>query len=107
MTRNRLLRLKGAMCAMPRKAASARRRTAILAAALACFQAKGVRATTIDDVHRQAGVSVGSIYHHFASKEQLARTVYVEGLRAYQSALLQDLARYRTARAGIEGIIGF
>ena len=92
---------------MSRKATSARRRTAILAAALACFQAKGVRATTIGDVHRQAGVSVGSIYHHFADKQQLARTAYVEGLQAYQSALLQELVHYRTARAGIESIIGF
>ena len=32
----------------------------------------------------RARASIGSIYHHFRSKEQLAAALYVEGLRDYQ-----------------------
>ena len=40
------------------------RRRRILDAALECFDAKGVAATTIEDICAGAGLSVGSIYHH-------------------------------------------
>src|SRR5579884_1890407 len=92
---------------MSRKDASALRRQAILTAALWCFTAQGVYATTLEDIRRAAGVSIGSIYHHFASKELLARSVYVEGVHAYQAAVLAELAQHDTARAGIEGLVRF
>ena len=48
------------------------RKQAILEAALAAFLQKGVLATTIDDVRERSGASVGSIYHHYGSKEGIA-----------------------------------
>jgi len=36
------------------------------------------------DIRVRARASIGSIYHHFRSKEQLAAALYVEGLRDYQ-----------------------
>ena len=50
---------------------SAERRTAILAAALDEFAARGFAATRLDDVARRAGVAKGTIYLHFADKEAL------------------------------------
>lgn len=47
-------------------------RTRLLDAALHVIRAKGYVATTIDDVCHQAGVTKGSFFHHFKSKEQLA-----------------------------------
>ena len=47
------------------------RRAHILDAAQACFARQGYRATSMDDVVRESGLSVGAIYTYFASKEDL------------------------------------
>lgn len=43
----------------------------ILSSALACFDECGLEATTIEMIRERAGSSVGSIYHHFTSKDGL------------------------------------
>jgi AcrR family transcriptional regulator len=97
--------------AIARSTADARhatdRRTRILAGALDCFQRKGYGATTIEDVRRQSGASIGSIYHHFDGKEDIAARLYVEGLTTYQQGSLRSLARARTARTTIAAAVGF
>ena len=45
------------------------RRAQILAAALSCFASKGYHPATMDDLARAAGLSKGSLYWHFESKE--------------------------------------
>lgn len=47
-------------------------RTRILDAALEVFRHKGYTATTVDDLCRAAGVTKGSFFHHFESKEASA-----------------------------------
>jgi AcrR family transcriptional regulator len=47
------------------------RRTQILAAAMSCFARQGYHATSMDDVVRESGLSVGAIYSYFPSKEDL------------------------------------
>jgi TetR/AcrR family transcriptional regulator, transcriptional repressor for nem operon len=47
-------------------------RTTLLDAALGCIRAQGYAATTVDDLCRAAGVSKGSFFHYFRSKEDLA-----------------------------------
>ena len=47
------------------------RREQILAAAMACFARQGYHATSMDDVVRESGLSVGAIYTYFSSKEDL------------------------------------
>jgi TetR/AcrR family transcriptional repressor of nem operon len=47
-------------------------RTSLLDAALKVIRSKGYSATTVDDVCAAAGVTKGSFFHHFASKEDLA-----------------------------------
>ena len=47
-------------------------RTRLLDAALRVIRAKGLSATRVDDICEAAGLSKGSFFHHFASKEQLA-----------------------------------
>jgi TetR/AcrR family transcriptional repressor of nem operon len=46
-------------------------RTRLLDAARDVIRAKGYTATTVDDICKTAGVTKGSFFHHFASKEQL------------------------------------
>lgn len=48
-------------------------RDRILAAAGRVFSAKGFHSSTIADVVRESGLSVGAIYTYFASKEELFR----------------------------------
>jgi TetR/AcrR family transcriptional regulator, transcriptional repressor for nem operon len=44
----------------------------LLDAALHVIRAKGYTATTIDDICQHAGVTKGSFFHHFKSKDELA-----------------------------------
>lgn len=48
-----------------------RKRAAILAAALAEFEARGYRETSMDRIAETARVSKRTVYNHFASKESL------------------------------------
>ncbi|MEP0774596.1 MAG: TetR/AcrR family transcriptional regulator [Acidobacteriota bacterium] len=54
---------------------SQRSREQILNAALALFSQRGFRATSVRDIATTAGVSTGSVYHHFADKEAIYRTL--------------------------------
>ena len=47
------------------------RRAQILEAALQCFASKGFHTATMDDLVRASGLSKGSLYWHFESKEQV------------------------------------
>lgn len=89
----------------PPPAGPSPRRAAILAAALEVFTEKGVGGATIEDVRRVSGASVGSIYHHFGSKEELAAALYAEGLRRYQEGFLAALTGARGAQAGVRAAV--
>jgi AcrR family transcriptional regulator len=51
------------------------RPTEILEAALACFAEKGFAATKLDDVAARAGITRGTLYLYFTSKEELFKAV--------------------------------
>jgi AcrR family transcriptional regulator len=84
---------------------AASRREAILAAALRCFVREGYSATTIEDIRRESGASVGSLYHHFGGKDGIAAALYVESLASYQAAFLAVLEEHDDARAGVESLV--
>lgn len=86
---------------------SASRRLQIILSALECFNDKGYMQASIGDVCRKSKTSVGSIYHHFKSKEQLAAAVYLEGIRQYQQGFVVELGKCKSAKRGIENIIRF
>jgi AcrR family transcriptional regulator len=90
-----------------RAVASEARRRDILGAALESFSRVGFAAATMEDIRRGARASTGSIYHHFASKEQLAAALYVEGLRDYQRGFVRVLARHRAAQAGVRAMVDY
>ena len=87
---------------VPRPTASAPRRRRkearpgeLTAAALELFVEKGFAATRLEDVAARAGVSKGTLYLYFDSKESLFRAVIEEGMVASLSAAEQLLSEYQ------------
>jgi AcrR family transcriptional regulator len=83
----------------------ATRRDTILSAALTAFTEHGVAGASIDDIRRGSGASVGSIYHHFGGKDELAGTLYLEGLTDYQRGFIATLRQAGSTRDGVEGVV--
>jgi AcrR family transcriptional regulator len=69
------------------------------AAALALFVEKGFAATRLDDVAARAGVSKGTLYLYFESKEALFKAVIEEGMVAALAAAEERLSDYQGSAA--------
>ena len=76
-------------------ARSARTRRALLDAARALFAEKGFAATGREEIAARAGVTRGALYHHFASKTEVAAAV-VEELEGELVELVVAAARQGT-----------
>ena len=85
--------------------AAAPAREAVLDAALALFARRGYEATTVEEIRRVSGASIGSIYHHFGGKEGIAAALYLRALTDYQAGFLAALHARRGPRAGIEAVV--
>ncbi|MEO3758353.1 TetR family transcriptional regulator KstR2 [Mycobacterium sp. B14F4] len=59
----------------PATSQPASRRDELLELAAAMFAERGLRATTVRDIADSAGILSGSLYHHFASKEEMVDEV--------------------------------
>ena len=57
------------------KEEAARTREAILEGALACFDRYGITSATVEQIAREAGVTRGAVYHHFAGKREILRAI--------------------------------
>lgn len=67
-------------------------RRAIERAALATLCARGYRATTLEEVGDQVGITRGTVLHHFHSKAELLSAVVDPFLRAFGDLLLHACA---------------
>jgi len=86
---------------------SKKRTSDIIRAALECFTESGFNNTSMTDICTRANASIGSIYHHFKSKEQLASAVYLEGIEVYQSGILEIFGQEKDALKGISSVIEY
>jgi AcrR family transcriptional regulator len=84
---------------------AADRKAAILGAALSAFSSKGIDATTIDDIRQYSQASVGSIYHHFRTKEGIAAALFAQGLDDYWGQLLYSVKMARTGEQAIHSLV--
>lgn len=75
---------------MPRDAEATRRR--ILAVALTLFREKGFAKTTMREVAREAGLSLGAAYHHFDGKQAIVQEYYAQQNAAHEDAVRAALA---------------
>jgi len=64
-------------------------RNKVLETALNLFSEFGYFNTSIHDIRRTAGVSTGAIYHHFANKEALAKSLYDDLLQQMDEVISQ------------------
>lgn len=62
-------------------------RQRILDAAAKAFARRGCDQATVQEIAAEAGVAVGSVYHHFSGKTDLARAVLAERIAADLDAL--------------------
>jgi len=84
---------------------SSGRKAAILEAALDCFCDEGFDSASIEDICEKSGASIGSIYHHFGSKEGIASVLYLDALSNYYDELDRVLARKTNAEGLIRKVI--
>ncbi len=80
-------------------------RSRLLDAATAVFLQHGFAAASMDMVRQEAGVSNGSLYHHFPTKALLADALYAHTLRDFHAALLGPITGRATAQSGVKGLI--
>jgi len=80
-------------------------KTKLLDAALYVIRAKGYTATRVEDICEAAGVTKGSFFHHFKTKEELA----IEAA-AYFSSMADTLfaaAPYRNLPDPLDRLLGY
>ncbi len=80
-------------------------RDLIVDTALRLFRERGYDATTMRAIAAEAGVSVGSAYYYFASKEQLIQAYYDQAQSAHEAASREILARERAFAARLHGVL--
>jgi len=78
-------------------------RAVILQAALDLFQERGYEATTMRAIADRAGVSLGSSYHYFPSKEHLVLEFYRHTHELHAEAVRPLLSRERDLAARLRG----
>lgn len=86
-------------------------KSSILAAATHLFVAKGMSATSVDDIAEAAQVAKGSIYYNFASKTAIIEALLAEYLRVTRETLeaasegLTGKARQRAVLGALLGLV--
>ncbi len=65
------------------------KRARILEAATVEFAEKGFTAANINVIAKNAGISIGSMYNYFASKEDLFLTVFDEGYQLLEGVIIE------------------
>lgn len=91
--------------AVPKTRRGETSRAAILGAALDLFQERGYEATTMRAIAGRAGVSLGSSYHYFPSKEHLVLEFYRHTHELHLEAIAPLLAREKDLTVRLKGTI--
>lgn len=90
----------------PERPATLERKASVLEAALACFAKNGVDGTTIQDIQRAANCSIGSLYHHFGSKDGIAEELFIDGIQNLNHGMLAKLRRCKNGEESVKAVVG-
>ena len=80
-------------------------KTRLLDAALHVIRTKGYSATRVEDICQEAGLTKGSFFHHFATKEELALAA-AEHFSAIAESIF-SVAPYRNLSDPLERLLGY
>ncbi len=92
---------------MQRRAATQARRASVLQAALSCFADLGIEGTTVHDIRRKADCSIGSIYHHFGSKEGVAEELFLDGIQKLNQGMLRKIRGCDNAAESVHAVVDY
>lgn len=81
------------------------RRAAILQAAIDLFAQRGFADAGISDIARAAGVSHGTVFLYFASKEALLRAAVLEPLEEFAARSLEIMEGEASALERVRGLV--
>ena len=82
-------------------------RERILAAAREVFAERGLPAATMQEIRQRAGVSNGSLFHFFPTKEAVSAAVYLDAITSYQAGLIELLEAPAAPEATVRGIVRY
>jgi AcrR family transcriptional regulator len=80
------------------------RREAILAAAVVCFERRGLHGTTTDDIAAEAGLSNGALYRYFDGKNAIIDAIAAER-HEQERALLASALRAEDPRRAVDDFV--
>ena len=83
----------------------AEKRAHILRVAKRVFARKGYAVASINEVAREAGVSVGGLYRYFPTKDDLLLTVIESGVETLEAALEEAMSDARDPLERIEAVV--
>lgn len=79
----------------------------IVDAATQSFGRNGVLASRLEDIRREAEVSVGAVYHHFPDKETLYTESWLRALADYQEGFLEAVTGSEDAERGVKDAVRY
>ncbi|MFO0447460.1 MAG: TetR/AcrR family transcriptional regulator [Pseudomonadota bacterium] len=77
----------------------------LLSAAARLFRQRGFERTTVREIAAAAGIQSGSLFHHFASKEDILKAVMIEVIRYNTARMEATLAAAPDTRARLRALI--
>jgi AcrR family transcriptional regulator len=94
--------------ARPMRADARRNYEKVLAAARDAFAAGG-SATSLEEIARQAGVGIGTLYRHFPNRQALLEAVYAEEVESLcrSAGDFADLEPWDALVAWLHGFVGY
>lgn len=90
-----------------RRVATQARKESVLKAALECFQELGIEGTTVHDIQRRAQCSIGSLYHHFGSKEGIAEELFLDGISRLNRGMLRKIKGCANGEQSVHAVVHY
>ncbi|MGV1099648.1 TetR/AcrR family transcriptional regulator [Thiovibrio sp. JS02] len=86
---------------------STERRELILMTALGLFTKRGYFNTSVHDIQKEAGVSIGSIYHHFRNKQAIAKALYDSLVDGMAAVMTDIMGRYGSTHDRCRAVVAY
>lgn len=77
----------------------------LLSAAASLFREQGYERTTVRDIAARVGIQSGSLFHHFASKEEILKAVMIDVIRFNTERMRKAVDSAADAQARLRALI--